>query len=102
MVPGRGYGNIGGAMDLANGAKHVIVTMEHCAKNGAAKIVETCTYPLTGLACVDTVITDLAVITVTPGGLVLREVAPGITPEMVQERTGAPLEIANEVSEIRL
>jgi 3-oxoacid CoA-transferase subunit B len=102
MVPGRGYGNIGGAMDLANGAKRVIVTMEHCARNGEAKIVETCTYPLTGLACVDTVITDLAVIAVTPEGLVLREVAPGITPEMVQERTGAPLQVADEVHEVRL
>jgi 3-oxoacid CoA-transferase subunit B len=102
MVPGRGYGNIGGAMDLANGAKRVIVTMEHCARNGDAKIVETCTYPLTGLACVDTVITDLAVIAVTPEGLVLREVAPGITSEMVQERTDAPLQIADNVSEICL
>ncbi len=102
MVPGRGYGNIGGAMDLANGAKRVIVTMEHCARNGEPKIVETCNYPLTGLRCVDTIITDLAVISVTPEGLVLREVAPGLTPEAVQGRTGATLQIADDVGEIRL
>ncbi len=96
-VPGRGYGNIGGAMDLANGAKRVVVTMEHCARNGEPKIVPACTYPLTGVGCVDTVITDLAVVAVTAEGLVLREVAPGIRPEAVQARTGAPLHVADDV-----
>lgn len=102
MVPGRGYGNIGGAMDLVNGAKRVIVTMEHCAKNGEPKIVEECSYPLTGVGCVDMVITDLAVVAVTDEGLVLREVAPGVSTDMVQERTGAPLQVAADVREIVL
>lgn len=102
MVPGRGYGNIGGAMDLVNGAKRVVVTMEHCAKNGEPKIVQDCTYPLTGVGCVDTVITDLAVIAVTPKGLVLREVAPGIPAQMVQERTGAALRVADDMHEMVL
>jgi 3-oxoacid CoA-transferase subunit B len=101
-VPERGYGNIGGAMDLVNGAKQVIVTMEHCARNGDPKIVEHCTYPLTGVACVDLIITDLAVIAVTPEGLVLREVAPGVTVAEVQQRTGAALPPAADVREMRL
>ena len=102
MVPGRGYGNIGGAMDLVNGAKRVIATMEHCARNGEPKIVEQCTYPLTGVECVDTVITDLGVIAVTSDGLVLREVAPGVAPHEVQEKTGAPLQVADNVKDIEL
>ena len=101
-IPGQEYGNIGGAMDLVNGARQVIVTMEHCTKAGAPKIVAECTYPLTGLVCVDLVITDLAVITVTPEGLVLREVAPGITVEEVQRLTAAPLHLASEVYEMTL
>lgn len=101
-VPGRDYGNIGGAMDLVNGAKRVIVTMEHCTKAGEAKIVQECTYALTGVACVDTVITDLAVIDVRPDSLVLREVAPGVTPEAVQQRTAAPLRVAADVREMHL
>lgn len=102
MIPGRGYGNIGGAMDLVNGAKRVIVTMEHCARNGKPKLVETCTYPLTGVGCVNMVITDLAVVVVTSEGLLLQEVAPGITPETVQAHTGAPLRLADQVQEMRL
>ncbi len=102
MVPGQSYGNIGGAMDLVNGAKRVLVTMEHCTKKGEPKIVETCTYPLTGVACVDLVITDLAVIEVTPQGLLLREVAPGISVQEVQQHTAAPLRIADDVHEMVL
>ena len=102
IVPGRGYGNIGGAMDLVNGAKRVVVTMEHCAKNGEPKIVEECSYPLTGIGCVDMVITDLAVVAVTEEGLVLLEVAPGMSTDMVQERTGAPLRVAADVRDIVL
>jgi 3-oxoacid CoA-transferase B subunit len=91
-IPGaKGSGGIGGAMDIAAGAKTLIVCMEHTTKDGAPKIVKQCTYPLTGLACVDTIVTDLAVIDVKPEGLALREVAPGWTAEEVQNVTGAPL-----------
>jgi 3-oxoadipate CoA-transferase, beta subunit len=91
-VPGaRGSGGIGGAMDIAAGAKILIVCMEHATKEGAPKIVKQCTYPLTGLSCVDTIVTDLAVIDVRPQGLVLRETAPRWTKNEIQELTGAPL-----------
>ncbi len=91
-IPGaKGSGGIGGAMDIAAGAKRLIVCMEHTTKEGAPKIVRQCTYPLTGLACVDTIVTDLAVIDVKPEGLMLREIAPGWSVEELQELTGAPL-----------
>ena len=91
-VPGaRGSGGIGGAMDIAAGAKVLIVCMEHTTKDGAPKIVKECTYPLTGLACVDVIVTDLAVIDVKPEGLVVREIAPGWTKEEIQELTDARL-----------
>jgi 3-oxoacid CoA-transferase B subunit len=91
-VPGaRGTGGIGGAMDIAAGAKILIVCMEHTTKDGAPKIVTQCTYPLTAVACVDTIVTDLAVIDVRAEGLVLREMAPGWTKNEIQELTGAPL-----------
>ena len=102
-IPGaKGSGGIGGAMDIAAGAKKLIVCMEHVTKDGAPKIVKKCTYPLTGLACVDIIITDLAVIDVQPEGLVLREVAHGWTPEEVQKLTGSPLIARGRVPEISL
>lgn len=102
-IPGaKGSGGIGGAMDIAAGAKRLIVCMEHTAKDGAPKIVRECTYPLTALACVDTIVTDLAVVDVRLEGLLLREIAPGWTVEEVQALTDAPLIIPTQIPEIAL
>ena len=96
----KGSGAIGGAMDIAAGTKTLIVCMEHTTKEGAPKIVRECTYPLTGLACVATIITDLAVIDVEPEGLTLREVAPGWTAGEVQALTGTKLTVPDNVQEM--
>lgn len=95
-------GTIGGAMDLAVGARRVIILMDHTTKDGGYRIVKECTYPLTAKASVDLVITDLAVIEVTPEGFVLREVAPGWTAEEVQELSEARLIIDPGLKEIEL
>jgi len=100
MVPERGIGSIGGAMDLVTGARRVIVLMEHRDRQGRPKVVKECTYPITGRRVVNLVITDLAVIEVTPEGMVLREVAPGWTPEEVQAVTEARLIVAPDCREM--
>ena len=82
---------VGGAMDLATGAKQVFVMMEHLTKSGQSKIVERCTYPLTGLTCVNRIYTDLAVIDVTPAGLLVREVVDGLSVDELTRITGVPL-----------
>ena len=85
---------VGGAMDLAIGARNVFVTMEHVTKNGESKIVQQCSYPLTGMGCVNRIYTDLAVIDVTPNGLLVSEMVPGLTLDELQKLTDAPLSMA--------
>ena len=100
-LPGR-VGGMGGAMDLVVGVKKVIVTMTHTTSDGRPKVVETCSLPLTGRACVDVLITDVAVLRLTPRGMEIAEVAPGWTPEEVQAASGADLLVADEVAEMSL
>jgi 3-oxoacid CoA-transferase B subunit len=102
MVPERQVGTIGGAMDLAFGAKRLIIVMNHTTKEGDYRIVKKCHYHLTAPRCVDLIVTDIAVIEVTKKGLVLKEVAPGWTPEDVQKLTEPKLIVAPDCHDIEL
>ncbi len=102
FVPARGGGSVGGAMDLAVGARKLIIAMAHVTRDGEPRIVEVCDYPLTAERCVDVIVTDLAVIDVTRNGLLLRETAPGISPAEVSQWTGAPLLIPSDMREMSL
>ena len=97
MVPGKVVKGMGGAMDLVASARHLIVAMEHATKSGAPKILHKCTLPITGLKVVNTIVTELAVIRVTPEGLVLEEIVPDTTVEEVRKATGANLIVQQPV-----
>jgi len=99
-VPGQKVPGVGGAMDIAVGIENLYVAMTHVTNKGQPKILPACTCPLTAFACVKRIYTDMALIEVTPDGLILREVAPGLTPSAVEKATAAPMRVANDCREM--
>lgn len=101
-VPGKMVKGMGGAMDLVASAKHIIVAMQHCSKEGTSKLLKTCTLPITGLKCVKKIVTDLAVLDVVPGvGFKLLERAPGVSVEDIKKATEGKLIVEGEIPEIK-
>jgi 3-oxoacid CoA-transferase subunit B len=99
-IPGKMVKGMGGAMDLVASAKNIIVAMQHCSKDGKSKLLKSCSLPLTGIRCVQKIVSDLAVLEITPQGFVLLERAPGVSVEYIKERTEGRMEIHGEVPEI--
>ena len=101
MIPGKMVKGMGGAMDLVAGAQNIIVVMTHASKNGESKLLPQCTLPLTGVGCIRRVLTDLALLEIVDGAFVLREVAPGVSPDEVIRKTAGRLIVADDVREMR-
>ena len=102
MIPGKLIKGMGGAMDLVAGAKNIIVTMTHADKHGNSKLLEACTLPLTGVNCINRIITDLAVIEVKEGAFHLLERAPGVSVEEIKSKTAGKLIVSDNVPEMRV
>lgn len=100
IVPGKKMTGMGGAMDLVSGAKKVIVAMEHCSKDGTPKLLNKCTFPLTAMKCVSTVVTELCIVECKEGKFIVTGMAPGVTKEELQAKTEAPLTFADEIKEM--